>query len=464
MRNVFRSKSIFRSRKSKGVRPSYRSHSSIDLLSQRADLLIKGLPILTFAGLLLGLCYAKGYLEVFEVEIFDVAGTADFIRAAIFGLGVTACAVISAFIGYVIGVQLPKTKAVQVLAIVSVLMAVLTALLLSDAFYVAMFEYVVNDEVNENISAIFDAYQKASINIGYYIANWKIQSVSIMLTIFFVGVLCGVVPPLPRRLNFLVSLGGVVFTILISATASTAGAGAATARYLDHFAGNPEEAIFSKTRISPNEGMPLSCQCGAFPLWSGDRASVFICDGLPNTVYGPENIVLKRSPGGSSVLDIWKSKRTKLGFDNLVRSAAATCSSEGLARRMADAHPRAIYGRDNFALGVKSVDGSSQIGMVCEKGRLFIKVNPAIYLRSTMIYMEFEEITTINSRGEKQRVLPIYTPARYPILDSYLLIFDREDSSSAPSSLFVQGQEYDVKKYARQLIGEGCLSNRKELR
>jgi len=81
-----------------------------------------------------------------------------------------------------------------------------------------------------------------------------------------------------------------------------------------------------------------------------------------------------------------------------------------------------------------------------------------------MIYMEFEEITTINSRGEKQRVLPIYTPARYPILDSYLLIFDREDSSSAPSSLFVQGQEYDVKKYARQLIGEGCLSNRKELR
>lgn len=446
---------LFNGRDSSRRRPRKVVEARRDKFVQLGALLLQALPLLTFVGLLLGICYMQGYLGKFSVSVLDVASTTDFLRSAIFGLGIIASALFFASCGFLIGQRTLASVFGRPVWYIILLISVVTVWLFDGRVSENLVELSISGRKVDNFwYSVLLLYYKFIVPI-FTIAGYRSAQVfSCFALIFSIFGIIGSSSLASSRLFVLAPFGSILLVIALALATSTAGEEAARSRYRAHFTGDPAVAIIPALRASSGGTLPESCQCGAFPLWSGDRASALVCDGSPIIVQGPENLTLRNVAFGQPELRGWAAQRSQIGTLELERMVSGQCASARKAEVAFGGRAGVRSIGPELLAKIPDTRALLAIGLVCGRQDMFIHAPGLTGRNDIEVWLK---VKTRDPHGYSD-IIDISAVKIIQILNSSLVKFEALPANAKLLSMYVDGEQFDLSGFEELFLERGCLT------
>ena len=365
-------------RRALGSRPARLRPKPAAILRDRLILVLEALPLATFAGLILGISYMVAFLGRFHVKVHEVAALSDYLLAAVYGLGAVA-ATAGAVLGGIYIALKSSPKHPLVSAIVFTFFAALSC--------VFAFGYELLLRVNRAIihalinNGLYDYLSTATAPIYFILKMRRLGSDFLGETqAIFVFSMLAVSLLSFAYMSFLggritkrsAALGLLLLTGALTVAASVSGGRAAEDQYMASFTRVGEHLALPRYVAASDSPIKAACPCDAYPAWSGDVATVYVCSNKAVVVHGAESIVLE--PGGAVFYGIRPTESWGDSTYGLSESARNSCRT-GAAINAAEKSPSQVppsweqRPRGKF-FHLASQD--TRLGLGCVDGRLLL--------------------------------------------------------------------------------------------
>lgn len=338
----------------------------------------QALPLLTFAGLLLGWMYMWGYLSSFGQDPRTIAGLSDYLIAILRGMSYLLIILVSGLAGILSfrkiasGLEPKKTVMYSISALIVMGFILLFSTSIS---FSSIFEKKDHDlgwlsgiDVGRNIN---------EINSGSGILAYT--PIMLFVSLILIATASGGVYRVWRLDRSLLYVAVTILLMCFPVCVGVISLGRVDAYgdYSRSFMVTPTGGVIYAYYTKDIE--EENCQCGASVMWSGEKSTLVRCPQVNVIIHGPENVAFLTDrttiPKGSRELN--SSLTSGIVPENLEIRADLSCTIGKNAILLSKTKANGIVFRsgDTWGASLSSSDGAAKLGMTCSPGDLYANLH-----------------------------------------------------------------------------------------